>query len=210
MITRRMRRLGWIALILLLTGLLVFLLYGLMYETLSPWLARVYGTIRMYYRAIPQPVLWLVCIGLGVVIAAKSLMLGARWTPEERPLPISNGRVGTLRLWIRQAGSEVYFDRRLALLLGKLALEIRSHTSGHKDSPGLMRQRLEGLDLPPHIREYMRSGLDPMVDDRPRPSGLSWLASLFRPSEIQPAPHIDLEEIVQLLEDQLEVRHDTD
>ncbi len=210
MITRRIRRLGLIALILLLTGLLVFLLYAPMYETLSPWLARVYGTIRAYYRMIPQPVLWLACIGLGVIVAVKSLMLDARWSPEARPLPASKGRVQTLRLWIRHAGSEVYFDRRLALLLGKLALEIRSHTSGQRDSPGLLRERLESLDLPPHIREYMRSGLDPMVDNRPRRSGFSWLASLFRSPEIQPAPHVDLEEIVRLLEDQLEVRHDTD
>jgi hypothetical protein len=210
MITRRMRRLGLLALILLLTGLLVLLLYGPMYKVLSPWLARAYGTIRTYYRTIPQPILWLACIGAGVLVAVKSLMLNARWSPEEKPPPISKGRVQTLRLWVRQAGSEVYFDRRLALLLGKLALEIQSRSSDHEDSPGPMRQRMESLDLPPHVREYLRSGLEPMVANRPRPLGFSWLVSLFRPPEMQPAPHVDLEEIVQLLEDQLEVRDDND
>ena len=211
MTNRRRRRLPPIALIVLLTAVLVFVLYDPMREALAPSLARVYGTIGAYYRMIPQPVLWLVSVGLGVLVAVKSLMLNERPSLVGRLPPASMGRVQTLRLWIRQAATEVYFDRKLALRLGKLALKIQAHTSGHKDPPGPMRRRLEGLDLPAHIVEYLRSGLEPMVTDRPRPMGLlSLLGGLFRRPEIRPAPHIDLEEIVRLLEDQLEVRHDAD
>ena len=210
MTTRRWRRLALVVLILLLTVLLVVLLYGVMREALAPWIAQVYGTIRTYYRMIPQPVLWMVCIGLGVMIAVKSLLLNERWSLEGRRPPASRGRVQTLRLWIRQAATEVYFDRRLARHLGKLALEIQSHTSGQKIAPGSTRQRLEDLDLPPHIREYLKSGLEPMTAGRPEPLGWSWLVGLFRPPESRPAPDTDLEEIVRLLEDQLEVRHDAD
>jgi hypothetical protein len=210
MIARRWKRLASIALILLLTALLVFSLYGVMHEALSPWLAHVYGTIQTYYRTIPQPVLWLVCIGLGILIAVRSLLPNERWSLEEKAPPASRGRVQTLRLWIRRAAIEIYFDRRLARHLGKLALEIQAYTSGHKVAPGPMRQRLDGLDLPPHVREYLKTGLDPMTASRPASQQLSWLAGLFRPPEVQSAPDVDLEEIVRLLEDQLEVRHDVD
>jgi len=208
--TRRWKRLALAALILLLTALLAFLLYSVMHEALASWLAQVYGTVLTYYRMIPQPVLWMVCIGLGVMIAVKSLLLNERWSPEGRRPPASRGRVQTIRLWIRQAATEVYFDRRLARRLGKLALEIQSHTSGQKITSGSTRQRLENLDLPPNVREYLKSGLKPMKAGRPEPLGLSWLARLFRPPESRPVPDTDLEEIVRLLEDQLEVRHDAD
>ena len=211
MTNRRRRRLALIALILVLTAALVSVLYDPMREALAPMLARAYGIVRVYYRMIPQPVLWLVCVGLGVLVAFRSLVLNERPSLIDRLPPASRGRVQTLRLWIRQAATEVYFDRQLALRLGKLALKIQAHTSGHKEPPGPMRRRLAGLDLPPHIVEYLRSGLEPMVTDRPRPMGLfSLLGGLFRRPEIRPAPHIDLEEIVRLLEEQLEVRHDAD
>jgi hypothetical protein len=208
MTTRRRRRLAQAALILLLTALLAVLLYSVVREALSPWLAQVYGTIRTYYRMIPQPVLWMVCIGLGVMIAVKSLLLDERWSLEGRRPPASRGRVQTIRLWMRRAATEIYYDRRLALHLGKLALEIQSHTSGQKVSPGPIRQRLETLDLPPHVREYLKSGLEPMKASQPPSPRLSWLARLFRLPENRPPPDVDLEEIVRLLEDQLEVRHD--
>jgi hypothetical protein len=206
----RRRRLVLVALILLLTVMLAVLLYGVMREALAPWLAQVYGTIRSYYRTIPQPALWMVCIGLGVLIAVKSLLLNERWSLQGRRPPASRGRVQTIRLWIRQAATEIYFDRRLARHLGKLALDIQSHTSGQRIASGSTRRRLETLDLPPHVREYMKSGLEPMTAGKPEPRGLSWLVSLFRPPESRPAPDTDLEEIVRLLEDQLEVRHDID
>ncbi|MFN2242622.1 MAG: hypothetical protein ACK2U2_10060 [Anaerolineae bacterium] len=213
---RRRKRLASIALFLLLTALCAVLLYGVMHEALAPWLARAYGTIRTYYRTIPQPVLWMVFIGVGVLIAVRSLLPNERWSPEEEMLPVSRGRVQTLRLWIRQAATEIYFDRRLARHLGSLALEIQSHTSGHKVAPGPMKQRLEGLDLPPQIREYLKTGLDPMTTSKPEreglpwPARLPWPANLFRSPETHPAPDVDLEEIVRLLENQLEGRHDTD
>jgi len=210
MTARRARRLASIALILLLTAVLVFLLYDLLREALAPWLAWVYARISTYYRTVPQPVLWLVCVGFGVMIAARSLLLDERWSLEGKAPPASRGRVQTLRLWIRQAATEVYFDRRLALHLARLALDIQSYASGHKDSPGPMRQRLENLDLPLHIREYLRSGLEPMVAGRPQPRGLSWLWRSFRSPEPRPVPGIDLEEIVRLLEAQLEVRYESD
>jgi hypothetical protein len=207
---RRRKRLASIALFLLVTALCAVSLYGVMHETLAPWLARAYGTIRTYYQTIPQPVLWMVLIGVGVLIAVRSLLPDERWSPEEERLPVSRGRVQTLRLWIRQAATEIYFDRRLARHLGKLALDIQSHTSGQRIASGSTRRRLETLDLPPHVREYMKSGLEPMTAGKPEPRGLSWLVSLFRPPESRPAPDTDLEEIVRLLEDQLEVRHDID
>jgi hypothetical protein len=213
---RRRKRLASIGLFVLLTALCAAALYGVMHEALAPWLARVYDTVRTYYRTIPQPVLWMVFIGIGVLIAVRSLLPNERWSPEEEMLPVSRGRVQTLRLWIRQAASEIYFDRRLARHLGSLALDIQSHTSGHKVAPGPMKQRLEGLDLPPHIREYLKTGQDPMTTGNPEPKRLPWparllgQARLFRSAETQPAPDVDLEEIVRLLENQLEGRHDTD
>ena len=209
MTARRAKRLASIALILLLTVALVFLLYGPLREVLAPWLAWAYARISIYYRTVPQPVLWLVCVGLGVMIAARSLLLDERWSLEGKAPPASRGRVQTLRLWIRQAATEVYFDRRLALHLARLAVEIQSYAGGHKDSTGPMRQRLENLDLPPHVREYLRSGLEPMVAGKPRPFRLFRLRRLFRSPESQPSPEIDLEELVQLLEAQLEVRYES-
>jgi hypothetical protein len=210
MTTQRRKRLASIALVLLLTALLVFSLYAVMHEALSAWLAHVYGTIQTYYRTIPQPVLWMVLIGLGVLIAVRSLLPDERQSPQEKTPLASRGRVQTIRLWIRQAATEIYFDRRLARHLGQLALEIQSYTSGRKIAPGPMRQRLEGLDLPPHIREYLKTGLDPITAGKPEAQRGSWLLGWFRSPEIYSAPDIDLEEIVRYLEDQLEVRHDAD
>jgi hypothetical protein len=210
MMARRWKRLVSVALVLLLTALLVFSLYGVMHETLSPWLAHVYGTIRTYYRTIPQPVLWLVCIGLGILVAVRSLLPNERWSPEEKAPAASRGRVQTLRLWIRRAATEIYFDRRLARHLGKLALEIQAYTRGRTVAPGPMRQRLDGLDLPPRVREYLKTGLDPLTANNPERQRGSWLLGWFRSPEIYSAPDIDLEEIVRYLEDQLEVRHDAD
>ena len=210
MTARRRRRLALAALVLLLTVLLVVLLYGVMREALAPWLARIYGTVQTYYHTIPQPVLWMVFIGIGVIIAVKSLLLNERWSLEGRRRLANRGRVQEIRLWIRQAATEVYYDRRLAQHLGKLALEIQSHTSGQKVSGGSAKQRLENLDLPPQIREYLKSGLEPMTTGSSEPQRLSWLFRFFQPPESGPAPDTDLEEIVRLLEDQLEVRHDID
>ena len=210
MTTRRWRRLALVSLVLLLTVLLVVLLYGVMREALAPWLAQVYGTVQTYYRMIPQPVLWMVCVGIGVMIAVKSLLLNERWSLGGRRRPANRGRVQEIRVWIRQAATEIYFDRRLARHLGRLALEIQSHTSGQKVSTGSTKQRLENLDLPPHVREYLKSGLDPMTTGGPESQGPSWLARLLRPPESRPEFDTDLGEIVRLLEDQLEVPHDID
>ena len=210
MTTRRRRRLALGALVLLLTVLLVVLLYGVMRQALAPWLARVYGTIQTYYRMIPQPVVWMVCVGFGVLLAVKSLLLNEKWSLGGRRRPANRGRVQEIRLWLRQAATEVYFERRLARHLGKLALEIQSHTSGQKVSGGSTKRRLENLDLPPHVREYLKSGLEPMTTGHPEPRGMTWLARLLQPPESHPTPDIDLEEIVRLLEDQLEVPHDID
>lgn len=198
---RRTKQLALIALILLLTGLLVFLFYAPMRAVLAPLLASVYGRLSIYYRMVPQPVLWMVCIGLGIMAAVKSLLLNERWSLHRNTPPVSRGRVQTVRLWIRQAATEVFFDRRMAQHLGKLALEIQSHTSGHKAPPGSMRQRLENLDLPPRVRAYLQTGLEPMAASRPHPLDLPWLERLFGGQEIRPVPHIDLEETVRLLED---------
>jgi hypothetical protein len=208
MTTRSKRRLALIVLILFLTAALVSLLYNPLREALAPWLASAYGRIWTYYRMIPHPILWLVAVGLGVIVAARSLMLNERPSLGEMLPPASRGRVQMLRLWIRQAATEIYFDRQLALRLGKLALKIQTHTSGHKEPHGPMKVRLESLDMPPHIREYLRSGLEPMVTDRPRFLGLSRLAGLFPRPVIHSEADFDLEEIVQLLEDQLEGQHD--
>ncbi len=210
MTARRWRRLALTALVLMLTILLVVLLYGVMREALAPWLAQVYGTIRTYYRMIPQPVVWMVCVGLGVLLAVKSLLLNERWSLGGRRRLANRGRVQEIRLWLRQAATEVYFERRLARHLGKLALEIQSHTSGQKVFGGSTKRRLENLDLPPHVREYLKSGLEPMTTGHPEPHGLSWRLRLLQPPESRPAADTDLEEIVRLLEDQLEVPHDVD
>ena len=49
-----------------------------------------------------------------------------------------------------------------------------------------------------------------MTAGRLEPQGLSWLVQLFQAPESRPTSDTDLEEIVRLLEDQLEVRHDVD
>ena len=188
----------WAALLLGLLALALPLAWWLQQpvrDFLLPPLTAWFWRLQNLGRMMPQADLWVGLVVLGGVNAALFLARRARLNSPRPPVPPRQGRVGhwlgTLRVGRRA--------RRLLIWpLRALFVQIVAHGEHQPRDVVLARLQGELLPIPPHLQAYL--------NDRrfkQSPARVDAGSSTYLPY----GP--ELEEIVRILEDYLEVPHES-
>ena len=188
----------WVLLVLallILTALFAWLMQGPVREYLVELIAERVWQLQNMGRMLPQAELWLGLIVLGAANAVFFFVGRSKLQFQRPPVPPLTGRVGywlgTLRVGRRA--------RRLLIRpLRALAIQVVAH--GEQLSRDEVLSHLQGqtLPIPVHLQAYLN-------DRRFRPPPAR--------EDDSPQDHLpyepELEEIVRILEDYLEVSHES-
>ncbi len=184
----------------LLSGLLLILVAVLVYparHVISGVIIRAAAymvwTLNLMGRTIPQQVLWLFLVLLILYIAVGSFY-GKRFREESSPEmadPVI-GPVEAMAEWIEERHRGIYFKWQIANLLGKVQQTILQTAS-----------RGTSNRIPPpsdRVQAFLDAGINTSYADY-APDGLL-LKKADTPLDIE------LEQVVDYLEEQMEIRHD--
>ncbi|MBK7452620.1 MAG: hypothetical protein IPJ46_02570 [Anaerolineales bacterium] len=168
-------------------------------------LAYLWWLIKLYYRAVPQAILWVflviaVFVFMLRLIPLKNIILRKRKV-EYKP---SVGAIEDLALWVRKSPRGIYYKWLVANRLGKNAREILAQRDGH--AVNIKFGPLEGSDWDPpqEIKTYLEIGLNGSFADFPQ--FRSWWAWWRKP---KPTPlDVDVRQVIDYLESELETSHD--
>ncbi len=155
-------RLALVAVVLLASLVLAYLLRDLIYELIIVPLAYTLWWGGLIYEAIPQLVKWIVLLAVLVIAVVWRLIPDLQPAPRAKhPRRRIEGRMETLAVGIERARGSNYFKWQLANRLGRLARRL-----------GETRQVLldeETSDDP--VRRYLAAGLNQSFVDFPTPRG---------------------------------------
>ncbi|MBI5945836.1 MAG: hypothetical protein HY864_15865 [Chloroflexi bacterium] len=153
--------------------------------------AYMVWSLNIIGRVIPQQVLWILLLLLILYIAVGSFYgkkSGGR-SSRKNAVPVI-GPVETRARWIEERHRGTYFKWQLANLLGKIHLHIQETVRyGNSRSAPL---------IPPNVQDFLSAGLNTTYADYSSPS-------LFQKTETTPLD-IQLEQVVDYLEEQLEIK----
>lgn len=161
-------------------------------------LAYLWWLVTLYYRAVPQLVLWVL-----LVIAAFASML--RLVPlknlfrrirkiEQKP---AIGPVESVAQWIRKSPGGVYYKWLVANRLGRLAREMLDQREG-RIRKGFSKLNGKGWNPPEDVGTYLETGLNGSFADFPQPR---WWA---KPTRLD----VDPKQVIEYLEDEMETGND--
>lgn len=153
--------------------------------------------LRLLYRALPQPLLWILLI-TGVLFWALTFVLKNLPPAETRTQPAAPtvGPVRALAGMLQHESRGVYFKWQVARMLAEIALdlqELRTHTASRT-------LRLDDTRLAPQGRQYLIAGLGTSFADYPMPGP-------FQPTHQTPFD-ADLDPVLTYLEHQMEMSDD--
>ena len=201
------RRRWWLVLVVLLLAIpLGLLLRDFVRDVLLLELLRVVWGLRILFESLPQLLIWVLFLFLGLLIAVRSLLgrpVSGLLHQEEGDQ--HQGQISHLAQRIRRGADSKYHKWHLAHHLRTMFLEALAYEQ--RLTPEEVRQRLDSgaLDAPPEVLAYLHAGLAPIYS---RSSSLLWrlryrLASRVHSTSIDP----DLLRVVEFLEDQFEIGH---
>ena len=141
---------------------LAVLFKDLVRETLVEPLAYLVWLVRLELESLPQPILWIALMVVGLLLAGRSLIASS--APARRTLPGARGYAGqveTIARWLSLTTHGEYYKWRLAQRLGEITLDALAQRD--QISVEQARQQLDAgqLDVPPDIRAYLQVGLQP-------------------------------------------------
>jgi hypothetical protein len=168
---------------------------------------------RLLWQSLPQALLWILFLALGLYVAVKSLSVGRDRAHRGRPVresPVDNvGYPGSVAVWARRVESArhgEYYRWYLARHLGKLAQEVLAYRARLAPDQVKSNQvfKENRVDVPPEIGAYFEAGQQLTPPRRVRFPRLSGLVSRLRSPAENPPLGLDPERVVWFLESQLE------
>ena len=183
--------------------LIAFLLRDVVEQLILRPAAYFLWILGIFYRFIPQPVLWLLLVIAMLYLTLAGLAPKFEWPRfRSQTVPPERGPLGELAQQIEYKGAGVYFKWQIARTLGEIAMdlqELRQHTH---------RRKLDftGLAVTPEVRSYLDAGLNTSFSDYPLPGGLP-LPQKFKSLPATPFDG-DIDPVLDYLETQME--HDDD
>lgn len=189
-----------------LAGLAVLVMAIFLRDTVEQLIIRpaayLFWWLGVYYRFLPQPLLWFGLVLLFLYLSFGNLAGQIKWFRRQIPLYRSTqGPLEEFAAQIERRQSGVFFKWQVARHLGDLALdlqELRQHTR---------RRALDfGPRAAPEVRQFLDLALKTSFSDYPLQAG--WpLPAPFR--ALPPTPFdLDLEPVIAYLESQLESNDD--
>jgi hypothetical protein len=193
-----------IALVLVLTVPLVWLLRGFARDVFLVELIRLLWGARMVFESLPQLPMWALFIVTVLVIAVRSLSKEEAPTREMTERKVQyEGPVQMLTRWIQRAAEGEYFRWSLAQHLGGLTWEVMAHRG--RTTPEELKEQLRAgrLDVPPVVQAYIESPRRP--GSATSAGFMARVRERLQSGKPAPAPDPALEAVIDFLERQLEV-----
>jgi len=177
----------------------------------APILYTVWS-LGLFLDGLPQGVLWAVFLAAALILAWHSLDRPRLIKPSsssQESAPV--GRVATVARWVSESAHGGYFRQRFARYLAGLTLSAQGRHEPVGDAQIVQMLDRGELRLPPATRAYLVDALQ--IGLSPQPA--SWLERLWLmvrqlPAQFHAEYTVDpgLEQLVQHLEDELEIRHE--
>ncbi|MBI5824809.1 MAG: hypothetical protein HZB18_12335 [Chloroflexi bacterium] len=179
--------------LLILVAILIFPMRREVAGAVVQFAAYLVWSVNIFGHTIPQQVLWLFLLILILYIAVGSFY-GKRYREESSPEDTSPivGAVEAMAGYIEERHRGVYFKWQIAYLLGNIQKTIQETAS---------RGTLNRLPLPSNrVQAFLDAGLNTSYADY-APDGL------MRKQMNNPLD-VELEQVVDYLEEQMEIRHE--
>jgi hypothetical protein len=184
----------------LLASVIAFELRDMIKDAIILPLAYLFWLLNLYYRTVPQVILWVILVVIVSRAALKNLLLvrSPREINKVKLEPVV-GPVESLSLLLGKSGKGIYYKWLIANRLGKVAREMLDQREGRRARKGFLI--LSGRDwFPPQdVETYLESGLNGSFADYPQPR---WSRPQFTPLDVAP------QKIIDYLETELETGND--
>lgn len=184
------------------TGIVIisFFLRGVILRTVILPLAYLWWVLTLYYRAVPQLIVWGLLIALVFVSALRNISPKNPFRrSEKKKQKLTKGPIEEFSHMLQKAPGGIYYKWLIANRLGNVARELLNQREGRR-SRGF--SRLTGRDWqPPNaVSAYLESGLNGSFADFPQ-------SSLWARRESTPLD-VDANQVIEYLEYEMETSHD--
>ncbi len=162
-------------------------------------LAYLWWLFKLYYRAIPQLILWVllvlsVFVSMLRLIPIKNIFRRIR----KAELKAAVGPIENIALWIKKSPGGVYYKWLIANRLGKAARELLDQREG-RVRKGFVRLSGKDWNPPYDVDAYLETGLNGSFADFPQTHW--WTA---KPTRLDVNP----QQVIEYLEYEMETSHD--
>jgi hypothetical protein len=201
------KRLWIVAIGLVITIILTWLLRDLVRQILAVPILFIGWLIRAIYYMLPQSLVWAIVIALALAIALGSFS----WRVSSGTRMPSSGRrqaeqrVAILRHYIQQSNRNFY-RHRLKHALSELVLRLLAYEQQISYQALKMALYRKELKMPPDMQQFLYEGL-PMWSMESSGKRNLW-ARFFQPKESSDKMIKQAEQVLQYLETRLEVNSD--
>jgi len=188
----------WLTVFAMAAFFISFLLRDAIQRSVIMPLAYLWWLFKLYYRAVPQLILWVllvlaVFVSMFRLIPIKNLFRRARKI-EQKP---AIGPIENVALWVKKSPGGIYYKWLIANRLGKVARELLDQREG-RVRKGFMRLNGKGWNPPDEVDAYLETGLNGSFADFPQSR---WW--------VKPTPlDINQQQVVDYLENEMEASHD--
>jgi hypothetical protein len=188
-----------IILVIVVIPLVSFLLRNVVQQTILTPLAYLWWIMNLYYRAVPQWIVWALLVIIVFVSALRNTPLRNpfRQVQKKNQTP-TKGPIEDLSKMINKAPNGIYYKWLVANRLGNLARELLDQREGRRAHSFA---RLIGRDWQPpvEVSVYLESGLNGSFADFPQ--------SHRARSRATPLD-MDTKQVIEYLEYEMETSHD--
>lgn len=176
-----------------------FLLRDAIQEMVILPLAYLWWLFKLYYRAVPQLILWVllvlvVFVSMFRLVPIKNIFRRTRKIEQKSVI----GPIESLAHWIKKSPGGIYYKWLIANRLGKLARELLDQREGRVRKNFI---RLSGKNWNPtdEVDIYLETGLNGSFADFPQPQ---WWRK--KPTRLD----INPQQVIDYLENEMETSHD--
>lgn len=193
-----------LSILLLLSALIVaFFLQDVVEQLIIRPAAYILWLLGLFYRYIPQPVLWvfLVLILVSMVMVRLIQQFNSSGSPEQKRVQ-AQGPVSELAWQIQNRRGGIYFKWQIARTLSQIARDVqdlRQH---------ILTRRLDfdGKAVSPEVQAYLEAGFNTSFSDYPLPRS----AFLHLPTSHRHTTPLDIgiQPVIEYLESEMENNDD--
>ncbi len=177
-----------------------FLLRDVILHTVILPLAYTWWLLTLYYRAVPQLIVWVLLIAVVFISALRNISLQNPFRrAEKKSQKSTKGPVEEFSHMLNKAPGGIYYKWLIANRLGNMARELLDQREGRR-ARGF--SRLSGRDWQPpsNISAYLESGLNGSFADFPQ--SYWWTRPESTPLDV------DTKQVIEYLEYEMETSHD--
>lgn len=186
------RRVVLIVLVLIAAGILAYLMRDAIEAKIIQPLIFMFWVLGVYYKMLPQALIWIVLVGLILLVELGSFSSESRTGEGRRePRKPHQGGVESLAGWLERAPKGLYYKWLVAQRLGRLARELIAFKRRQPAPTGAEALKGPGWDPGEQVAAYLDSGLNGSFADYPRPRW-SFQPAPPTPLDLDPSRAIDI------------------